>query len=147
MLLQKGYSEETAQFLANQQSHPYDFNHPDETLTQLSREQLIERVVQLEMEKSNRSITIQHEPTLNYESTLNYKPTLCKPTKKPTNQQPPVSTTTIKQEEPENKMYSCLWVNCTAQAPSLDKLMTHICESHIGSGKVRIIYINYNTKT
>jgi hypothetical protein len=133
MLLQKGYSEETARFLVNQPPHQYDFNHHEDTLTQLSREQLIERVVQLEMEKSNRSITIQHEPTINYE------PTLCKPTKKPTNQQqplPPTTTTTIKQEEPENKMYSCLWVNCTAQAPSLDKLMTHICESHIGSGKV-----------
>jgi hypothetical protein len=130
MLLQKGYSEETARFLANQSPHQYDFNHQDDTLTQLSREQLIERVVQLEMERSNRSITIQHEPTLNYE------PTLCKPTKKPTNQQPP--SPPITKEEPENKMYSCLWVNCTAQAPSLDKLMTHICESHIGSGKVRI---------
>lgn len=34
------------------------------------------------------------------------------------------------------EMYSCLWVKCSSQAPSLDKLMTHICENHIGSGKV-----------
>jgi hypothetical protein len=34
-------------------------------------------------------------------------------------------------------MHSCLWVPCTAQAPTLDRLMTHICESHIGSGKVK----------
>lgn len=44
-----------------------------------------------------------------------------------------------KQTSAENttvEMYSCLWVKCSSQAPSLDKLMTHICESHIGSGKV-----------
>lgn len=46
--------------------------------------------------------------------------------------------TLCKQEGEQTKMHSCLWVSCTAQAPSLDKLMTHICESHIGSGKVRL---------
>lgn len=38
-------------------------------------------------------------------------------------------------------MYSCQWASCDAQAPTLDKLMTHICNSHIGSGKVIYIYI------
>ena len=33
-------------------------------------------------------------------------------------------------------MHSCLWASCTAQAPTLNRLMTHICENHIGSGKV-----------
>ena len=45
MLLQKGYSE--LQYMLY-------YEQPQETLSQLSREQLIERVVQLEMEKNGK---------------------------------------------------------------------------------------------
>lgn len=39
-------------------------------------------------------------------------------------------------KEKLSQMHSCKWESCDAQAPTLDKLMTHICNSHIGSGKV-----------
>lgn len=70
------------------------------SLDQLSREQLIQRVVQLEMERK----TLVQE---------------CKQDK-----------------EQDKNMHACLWVNCQVKAPTLEKLMTHICESHVGSGKV-----------
>ncbi|CAO3622505.1 unnamed protein product [Mucor hiemalis] len=151
MLLQKGYSDglplpdqhqqqqmifqhDNSSIITHMQQFYYDQQqHEDENtlLTQLSREQLIERVVQLELEKTNRSTTIRrrsscssssaHTTLDNYDAVMprqhNYEITLCK------------------QEGEQTKMHSCLWVSCTAQAPSLDKLMTHICESHIGSGK------------
>ncbi|KAI8087642.1 uncharacterized protein B0P05DRAFT_531738 [Gilbertella persicaria] len=54
----------------------------------------------------------------------------------PLEKTPPQQTTLppVKKKEGE-KMHACQWAFCTAEAPSLDKLMTHICESHIGSGK------------
>lgn len=118
MLLQKSYSDN--QFMMQQDSsiitHMQQFYYEKEDtscLSQLSREQLIERVVQLEMEKTKRSTTDDYfeEPPKHH----HYEITLCK--------------------EQETKMHSCLWVHCSAQAPTLDQLMTHICDSHIGSGK------------
>lgn len=151
MLLQKGYSDglplpdhhqqqqmifqhDNSSIITHMQQFYYDQQHHEDEntlLTQLSREQLIERVVQLELEKTNRGTTVRrrsscssssaHTTLDNYDTVIprqhNYEITLCK------------------QEGEQTKMHSCLWVNCTAQAPSLDKLMTHICESHIGSGK------------
>ncbi|KAI9478761.1 MAG: hypothetical protein EXX96DRAFT_525552 [Benjaminiella poitrasii] len=83
-------------------------------LNHLSREQLIERVVQLETEKT--TLVIPQQQTEEKEKQL-----LCK--KK-------------QQHQDDNaKMHSCHWISCTVQESTLEKLMTHICESHIGSGK------------
>jgi hypothetical protein len=47
------------------------------------------------------------------------------------------SNQTNKDEDNDQaNMHSCQWDTCDAKAPTLDKLMTHICDSHIGSGKV-----------
>ncbi|KAI7901856.1 uncharacterized protein BX663DRAFT_512636 [Cokeromyces recurvatus] len=96
-------------------------NDEDIFLNQLSREQLIERVVQLEMEKT--SVVVPHHHQEQEEEDKEEKETveLCK-----------------KKQlvgKNENKMYSCHWISCTAKEPTLAKLMAHICESHIGSGK------------
>ncbi|KAI8990240.1 hypothetical protein BDB01DRAFT_848316 [Pilobolus umbonatus] len=147
MLLQKGYSDHfqstlpsntdhssmqhTPIMLGPQQSiitHMQQVHYQDEmselltptnpSLSKLSREQLIKRVVQLEMERKSRSnnhSVLQDESTneqLSIKSNLNHH-----------------------EEEPAIKMHSCLWVSCDAQAPTLDQLMTHICDTHIGSGK------------
>lgn len=71
------------------------------SLDQLSREQLIQRVVQLEMER--KTLTLENK----------------------------------QDKEQDKNLHSCLWVHCQAKAPTLEKLMTHICESHVGSGKVK----------
>lgn len=133
--MQQFYYEQQQHLLVNEDEEDSTF------LTQLSREQLIERVVQLEMERTKRSgnnmrrrsssttSLDQHYidpiiPAVNVsrqqQQQHNYEITLCKQDNLNTEQ---------------TKMHSCLWVNCTAQAPTLDRLMTHICESHIGSGK------------
>ncbi|KAL0138994.1 hypothetical protein V8B55DRAFT_1519824 [Mucor lusitanicus] len=103
-------------------------HHDDSVLTQLSREQLIERVVQLEMERSSRSAA-------NVDCRVFYEQARIDTQKSPSASQTS-STHEIKiepadpsalytQTSAENtvEMYSCLW------------LMTHICDSHIGSGK------------
>ncbi|KAI9356351.1 hypothetical protein BD770DRAFT_345719 [Pilaira anomala] len=141
MLLQKGYSEQQNNLFLHQQqensiiTHMQQFYYEQEdNLNNLSREQLIERVVQLEMEKTSRrsmsssslsqeffKLEEQHQQQQQQQQQQHhhhYEITLA-------NHQP----------EEETKMHSCLWVHCTAQAPTLDQLMTHICDSHIGSGK------------
>lgn len=55
MLLQKSYSDHPGYFAAALQQQHYAHCHQTASLSQLSKEQLIERVVQLEMEKSSRS--------------------------------------------------------------------------------------------
>ncbi|KAI9276115.1 hypothetical protein BY458DRAFT_454192 [Sporodiniella umbellata] len=93
------------------------------SLSQLSKEQLIERVVRLEMEKNRRPtheapIAVPSHPRLNKASSISIAG--------------PIVT---ESRERSCQMYSCKWVGCDAQAPTLDKLMTHICNSHVGSGK------------
>lgn len=139
-------------------------HHDDSVLTQLSREQLIERVVQLEMERSSRSAAnvdcrvfyeqarIGIDVYLNHHKLHSHQHTDVDTQKSPSASQTS-STHEIKiepadpsalytQTSAENtvEMYSCLWVKCSSQAPSLDKLMTHICDSHIGSGKVHGLF-------
>ncbi|KAI9258610.1 hypothetical protein EDC94DRAFT_660752 [Helicostylum pulchrum] len=140
MLLQKGYSEQQHNlFLSQQQdsssiiTHMQQFYYEQEDnnnlLNNLSREQLIERVVQLEMEKtSRRSISSSSLSQEFYKDDTDhhYEITLSNHHHQQQQQQ---------EQQQETKMHSCLWVHCTAQAPTLDQLMTHICDSHIGSGK------------
>lgn len=121
MLLQKSYSDNNNFILGQDSSiithmQQFYYEKEDTCLTQLSREQLIERVVQLEMEKTKRSNSDLSQEYYAEETKHHYEITLCK-------------------EQEQTKMHSCLWVHCTAQAPSLDQLMTHICDNHIGSGK------------
>lgn len=79
MLLQKGYSDglplpdhhqqqqmifqhDNSSIITHMQQFYYDQQHHEDEntlLTQLSREQLIERVVQLELEKTNRGTTVR----------------------------------------------------------------------------------------
>ncbi|KAG2205998.1 hypothetical protein INT47_005316 [Mucor saturninus] len=127
MLLQKSYSDNNQFMMGTDSSiitHMQQFYYEKEDtacLSQLSREQLIERVVQLEMEKNKRTVIgdfveePKHNNNHNHNHNHHYEITLCK--------------------EQETKMHSCLWVHCSAQAPTLDQLMTHICDNHIGSGK------------
>ncbi|KAG0766357.1 hypothetical protein G6F16_011693 [Rhizopus arrhizus] len=83
------------------------------SLSELSKEQLIERVVRLEMEKNYRTVPIRSKSN----SILIADPIV------------------TENKEKLSQMHSCKWESCDAQAPTLDKLMTHICNSHIGSGK------------
>lgn len=48
----------------------------------------------------------------------------------------------------QDYIHSCLWVNCKARASTLEKLMIHICEQHIGSGKVYYpLFLKLNKET
>ncbi|KAI8891076.1 hypothetical protein K501DRAFT_281599 [Backusella circina FSU 941] len=85
-------------------------------LANLSREQLIERVLQLEMEKKSRPVKDNMNSFY------------------PSNVVPSVQTNKDEDNDQTN-MHSCQWDTCDAKAPTLDRLMTHICDSHIGSGK------------
>ncbi|KAG1454418.1 hypothetical protein G6F56_007326 [Rhizopus delemar] len=99
----------------------YPDYHDTSSLSQLSKEQLIERVVRLEMEKSLRpanEIPASVPLKSNNTSSISIAGPIVTESKKKSCQ-----------------MYSCKWVSCDAQAPTLDKLMTHICNSHVGSGK------------
>ncbi|CEG72872.1 hypothetical protein RMATCC62417_08355 [Rhizopus microsporus] len=136
MLLQKSYSDHPGYFAAALQQQHYAHCHQTASLSQLSKEQLIERVVQLEMEKSSRS-----------SNNMKLPPPACAmatTTRTVSNVQPSVSRVSsiaiakpivTEHDDKSTKMYSCQWASCDAQAPTLDKLMTHICNSHIGSGK------------
>ncbi|KAL9557518.1 hypothetical protein MBANPS3_001325 [Mucor bainieri] len=123
----------------NVQQYKQQQHHDDSVLTQLSREQLIERVVQLEMERSNRSAP-DVDCRVFYEQAradTQQSPSSCQTTHEIKIEPADPSALYNHQASAESnvEMYSCLWVKCSSQAPSLDKLMTHICESHIGSGK------------
>lgn len=142
MLLQKGYSEQHNLFLSQQDSsiithmQQFYYEQEDNNLNSLSREQLIERVVQLEMEKtSRRSISNSSLSQEFYKDDTDHHYEIALSNNHHHHHQQQ------QQEQEETKMHSCLWVHCTAQAPTLDQLMTHICDSHIGSGKVVIIII------
>ncbi|CEI93115.1 hypothetical protein RMCBS344292_07358 [Rhizopus microsporus] len=133
MLLQKSYSDHPGYFAAALQQQHYAHCHQTASLSQLSKEQLIERVVQLEMEKSSRS-----------SNNMKLPPPACAmatTTRTVSNVQPSVSRVSsiaiakpivTEHDDKSTKMYSCQWASCDAQAPTLDKLMTHICNSHIG---------------
>ncbi|KAI8367218.1 hypothetical protein EDC96DRAFT_507324 [Choanephora cucurbitarum] len=45
------------------------------------------------------------------------------------------NSTVSNSSEDTHPMHSCQWSDCTEKAVSLDQLMTHICDQHIGSGK------------
>ncbi|CAO3688385.1 unnamed protein product [Rhizopus stolonifer] len=75
------------------------------SLCNLSKQELIDRVIQLETERFSRQTT------------------------KKSSEKP------IRKEKNSNQMFSCNWVSCDSQATTLEKLMTHICNTHIGSGK------------
>jgi hypothetical protein len=36
-------------------------------------------------------------------------------------------------------IHPCKWIGCSLFAPTLAQLMVHICEDHVGSGKVSLI--------
>ncbi|KAG1372606.1 hypothetical protein G6F61_010904 [Rhizopus arrhizus] len=93
--------------------HPSLSDHPlSSSLHHLSKEELIERVVRLESERDpqpiqSKKISLQ---------TISIPPLVTK------------NTTST-------ESYRCQWTLCDAQAPTLEKLMVHICNNHIGSGK------------
>ncbi|KAG1142211.1 hypothetical protein G6F37_005802 [Rhizopus arrhizus] len=87
-------------------------NHLSSSLHHLSKEELIKRLVRLESERDpqpiqSKKISLQ---------TISIPPLVTKNTK-------------------SNESYYCQWTSCDAQAPTLEKLMVHICNNHIGSGK------------
>ncbi|KAG1448293.1 hypothetical protein G6F46_010627 [Rhizopus delemar] len=88
---------------------PHPFNH---TLHHLSKQELIERVVRLESERSPQPIESKRLSL----QTISIPPLVTKNTK-------------------STESYHCQWTSCDAQAPTLEKLMVHICNNHIGSGK------------
>ncbi|KAI8333619.1 hypothetical protein BC941DRAFT_433969 [Chlamydoabsidia padenii] len=83
----------------------------------LSKAQLIERVVRLEQEK--RRTTLASEQTV----------TRQEPTKK---KQPFQEDSNTAQEQ---DIHICRWVNCRTETATLDELITHLRDTHIGSGK------------
>lgn len=85
---------------------PNNFRH-------LSREQLIERVVQLEKEKqltSNKLLSSEESTTRLLDNSNN-------------------------NSDEEDCLHTCLWAGCDTSVASLDQLITHIKDVHIGSGK------------
>ncbi|KAG0190251.1 hypothetical protein DFQ28_002288 [Apophysomyces sp. BC1034] len=74
----------------------------------LSKEELIRRVVNLENQKRMGYLNSQANTT------------------------PP---SPLPSEEDEEESFSCHWAKCHCKMPTLDQLMTHLREEHIGSGK------------
>ncbi|EIE81466.1 hypothetical protein RO3G_06171 [Rhizopus delemar RA 99-880] len=79
---------------------PHPFNH---TLHHLSKQELIERVVRLESERSPQPIESKRLSL----QTISIPPLVTKNTK-------------------STESYHCQWTSCDAQAPTLEKLMVHI---------------------
>jgi hypothetical protein len=55
-----------------------------------------------------------------------------------TQSSPSISSSTIKQEVEEDKkeIHKCMWRGCTKVLVSLETLISHVGDTHIGSGKV-----------
>ncbi|KAI7896816.1 uncharacterized protein EV154DRAFT_175250 [Mucor mucedo] len=77
----------------------------------LTREQLIQRVVQLEKEKQLSACS--HIGSIS----------------------PVLGSTTTLDHSDADEIHPCLWNHCDASASSLDQLISHIRDIHIGSGK------------
>lgn len=119
----------------------YPDYHDTSSLSQLSKEQLIERVVRLEMEKSLRPAneipaSVPLSKTINFIVTFFFVTNLFLESNN-TSSISIAGPIVTESKKKSCQMYSCKWVSCDAQAPTLDKLMTHICNSHVGSGKVK----------
>ncbi|KAI9279120.1 hypothetical protein BY458DRAFT_62315 [Sporodiniella umbellata] len=83
-------------------------DHQILSLCHLSKQELIDRVIQLETERVSKPNPLNSN----------------KSSEKP-----------IKKERQMIQMNTCKWLSCDFQAPTLEKLMTHICNRHVGSGK------------
>ncbi|SAM04584.1 hypothetical protein [Absidia glauca] len=81
----------------------------------LSKAQLIERVVQLEQEKRRTTLTASEHTVTQVEPKRKHS-----------------------QEDStgqEQDIHICRWVNCRTETATLDELITHLRDTHIGSGK------------
>ena len=99
------------------------------TFGHLSREELIQRVVQLEKEKqltSNNKLSGKMH-RIHDSGFLSNKS--------------PIDTTSVDgpPSDEDDCIYTCLWSGCGLTTTSLDGLTVHIRDMHIGSGKVKKI--------
>lgn len=87
----------------------------------LSREQLIERLIQLETER--QSYYSQIKGKIKKRDSIIFK----------------------KKKIPEEDTIVCRWIGCQVTTHSLEQLIAHIQDLHIGSGKVFLCYITFHT--
>ncbi|ORZ25790.1 hypothetical protein BCR42DRAFT_14922 [Absidia repens] len=85
----------------------------------LSKAQLIERVVQLEQEKRRTTLS----------------PSLSDWSSSVTQQEPKKKISQYDNTGQEQDIHICRWVNCRTQTTTLDELIAHLRDTHIGSGK------------
>ncbi|KAI8644866.1 hypothetical protein BD408DRAFT_412632 [Parasitella parasitica] len=105
-------------FLAQSKSRKGQQTEPRASFCHLSREELIQRVVQLEREKQLNSKFLGATAV--------------------SSDNGPTSVQTIAQiaeESDHAEPHSCRWKGCATSATTLDQLIVHIKDDHIGSGK------------
>jgi len=120
----------------------------------LSREELIQRVVQLEREKQlNSKLTGKTNKSFSVMVLLNGVSTKCligstaaaaavASSDKEGPNSPPNAHHTAEGSD-EDEVHPCRWSGCDTSATSLDQLIAHIKDVHIGSGKVHMYNIKY----
>lgn len=118
-LILKKEDEELTEKESRRQSMHDDI--PPNSFCHLSREELIERVVQLEKEKqltSNKLLLDSKSITATSESKANI-----------------LLDSNNNSADEDYCIYNCLWAGCDTVASSLDQLINHIKDIHIGGGK------------
>lgn len=96
-----------------QQEMTFIYKHPTvdpKQFEDLSREQLIARLVALE--KENHCITDDVDDSVDENAT---------------------------EEDEQEQIRTCLWTDCGQKFDVLQKLISHITEIHVGGGKVQVV--------
>lgn len=96
-----------------QQEMTFTYKHPTvdpKQFEDLSREQLIARLVALE--KENHCITDDVDDSVDENAT---------------------------EEDEQEQIRTCLWTDCGQKFDVLQKLISHITEIHVGGGKVQVV--------
>lgn len=144
---------------------PVDQNDCKREYEQMSREQLIARLVELEQEKranesqqtSPNSAGTTSKEVAQQNQDVSRKETLPdnkeekdiqqNTTEQPScrRQQSDIKETSLEEtgaqskSEPKNEQLQCLWKDCGQRFDTLEKLTSHIGYTHVGSGKVRLL--------
>jgi len=66
-----------------------------------------------------------------------------------TQSSPSISSSTVKQEVDDDKknIHKCMWRGCTKILVSLESLISHVGDTHIGSGKVSFVLLYFDFKS
>ncbi|CAO3635070.1 unnamed protein product [Cunninghamella blakesleeana] len=105
-----------SQLLLNHQHDNNHNNNNEDIFHHLSKAQLIERVVQLEQEKRQTSNNKKASSSTS----------VALPKKKKNTDEYPIQ---------EQGVHICRWLNCRTETSTLDELIIHLRDVHIGSGK------------